>query len=284
MGRRSDRTADVIPHGWRCHCGPEHTLSESVHWLRPVEGRFTSVPATKSQLLALSYKTETPVHPHYCEEGAEKKRAYSTPHPCAELRGVLFSVAIVHTLLREPLSDESRQTAEVHELARRPSTNRRTAKWGSPSHSTEHRGKVRREQPGPDDRPRSLAASVVPFYSLPAAPQKCNCQLGPLQPRPNLSRLHKCNSQLRTCIRTPERTRKSKCSLFQSCRGVIRPISATERPDLHFCNPLRFSVHPSGIANEGIRPRSYRGAHMSAPISSYAQRLDRSHWTAGPGP
>ena len=169
-------------------------------------------------------------------------------------------------------------------MARRPSTNRRTAKRGSPSHSTEHRGKVRREQPGPDDRPRSPAASGVPFYSLPAAPQKCNCQLGPLQPRPNLSRLHKCNSQLRTCIRTPERTRKSKCSLFQSCRGVIRLISATKRPDLHFCNQLRFSVHPNGIANMGIHPRPYRGAHVSALIGSYAQRLDRSHWTAGPGP
>ena len=165
-------------------------------------------------------------------------------------------------------------------MARRPSTNRRTAKWGSPSHSTEHRGKVRREQPGPDDRPRSPAASGVPFYSLPTAPQKCNCQLWPLQPRPNLSRLHKCNSQLRTCIRTPERTRKSKCSLFVFCRGVIRPISATKRPDLHFCNQLHFSVHPNGINNEGIRPRSYKGAHVSALISSYAERLDRSHWTA----
>ena len=165
-------------------------------------------------------------------------------------------------------------------MARRPSTNRRAAKWGSPSHSTEHRGKVRREQPGPDDRPRSPATSGVPFYSLPAAPQKCNCQLWPLQPRPNLSRLHKCNSQLRTCIRTPERARKSKCSLFVSCRGVIRPISATKRPDLHFCNQLRFSVHPNSITNEGIRPRSYRGAHVSPLIGSYAQRLDRSHWTA----
>ena len=100
-----------------------------------------------------------------------------------------------------------------------------------------------------------------------------------MQPRPNLTRLHKCNFQLRTCKPCPERTRKSKCSLFPSSRGVIRPISATKQPDLHFCNSLPFSVHPSGIANEGIRPRSYRGAHVSTPIGSYAQRLYRSHWT-----
>ena len=74
--------------------------------------------------------------------------------------------------------------------------------------------------------------------------------------------------------------RKSKCSLFPSCRGLTRLISATKRPDLHFWNSLHFSVHPNGIANEGIRPRSHRGAHVSALIGSYAQRLDRSHWMA----
>ena len=170
-------------------------------------------------------------------------------------------------------------------MARRPSTNRRETKRGSPFHSDEHRGKVRREQRVPDRMIaradlRRQASPVIPDSSPPAASQKCNCQLWPLQPRLNLSRLHKCNSQLRTCIRTPERTRKSKCSLFVSCRGVIRPISATKRPDLHFCNQLHFSVHPNGITNEGIRPRSYGGAHVSALIGSYAQRLDRSHWTA----
>ena len=170
-------------------------------------------------------------------------------------------------------------------MARRPSTNRRaTAKRGPPSHSTEHRGKARREQPGPDDRPRSPAASGVPFFSFPATPQKCNCQLWPLQLGPDLARLYKCNFQLRTCKPCPERTRKSKCSLSQSRRGVIRPISATKQPDLHFCNQLHFSVHPNGIANMGIHPRPYRGAHVSALIGSYAQRLDRSHWTAVPGP
>ncbi len=128
------------------------------------------------------------------------------------------------------------------------------------------------------------ASPPSPDSSPPYAAQKCNCQLGPLQLGPDLARLHKCNFQLRTCKPCPERTRKSKCSLCPSWRGVIRPISATKRPDLHFCNQHHSSVHPGGIANEGIRPRSYRGAHVSAPISSYAQRLDRSHWTAGPGP
>ena len=75
----------VIPHVWRCHCRPERTLSKSVHWLRPVDGRFTLVSATNSRLWPLSYGTQTPVHPQYCVEGAEKKSAYSTPHPCAEL-------------------------------------------------------------------------------------------------------------------------------------------------------------------------------------------------------
>ena len=173
----------------------------------------------------------------------------------------------------------------MNELARRPPTNRRAAKRGSPSHSTEHRGKVRREQPVPDRmiaraHLRRQASPVSPDSSPPAAPQKCNCQLWPLQLGPDLSRLHKWNFQLRTCKPCPERTRKSECSLFPSCRGVIRPISATKRPDLHFCNSLHFSVHPGGIANEDIRPRSYRGAHVSALTGSYVQRLDRSHWTA----
>ena len=62
-------------------------IRQSVHCLPPVEGRFTPVSATKSRLWPLSYKTQTPVHPQYCVEGAEKKRAYSTPHPCATLPG-----------------------------------------------------------------------------------------------------------------------------------------------------------------------------------------------------
>ena len=150
-------------------------------------------------------------------------------------------------------------------MARRPSTNRRSAKWGSPSHSTEHRGKVRREQPGPARK------SATASYGL------CN-------PDPTSVACINATLSYGACIRTPERTRKSKCSLFVSCRGVLRPISATKRPDLHFCNQLHFSVHPNGIANGGVRPRSYRGAHVSALIGSYAQRLDRSHWTAGARP
>ena len=83
LGLRSNRPADVIPHVWRCHCRPERGHSKSVHCLRPVGGRFTPVSATKSRLCTLCYKTRSPVHPQYCVEGAEKKRAYSTPHPCA---------------------------------------------------------------------------------------------------------------------------------------------------------------------------------------------------------
>ena len=87
LGRRPHGPADGIPPVWRCHCSPERTLSESVHWLRPVGGRFTPVSATKSRLWPLCYKTETPVHPQYCTKEAEKKRVHSPPHSCAEPRG-----------------------------------------------------------------------------------------------------------------------------------------------------------------------------------------------------
>ena len=196
-----------------------------------LEGPITPVPATKSRLWPLRYKTETPVHPQYCVDAPR----FGGPHRGRTCEGCY----------------------EGHASPARILDRSRLGGWASP--------------PSPDSSP-------------PDAAQKCNCQLGPLQPRPNLTRLHKCNFQLQTCKPCPERTRKSKCSLFQSCRGVIRPISATKQPDLHFCNQLHFSVHPNGIANMGIRPRPYRGAHVSALIGSYAQRLDRSHWTAGPGP
>ena len=81
-----------------------------------------------------------------------------------------------------------------------------------------------------------------------------------------------------TCIRTPERTRKSKCSLFPSCREGFTPVSATKRPHLHFCNQLHFSVHPNRITNEGIRPRPYRGAHVCALMGSYALIPRPSHF------
>ena len=87
LRRRSHGPANVIPHVWRCHCGPERGHSKSVHCLRPVGGRFAPVSATKSRLWPLCCKTQTPVHPRYCVEGAEKKRAYSTPHSCATLQG-----------------------------------------------------------------------------------------------------------------------------------------------------------------------------------------------------
>ncbi len=85
LGRCSNRPADVMPHVWRCHCGPERTLSKSVHWLRPVGGRFTPVSACPRPDSRLPAETQTPVHPQYCTKGTEKKRVYSPPHPCAEL-------------------------------------------------------------------------------------------------------------------------------------------------------------------------------------------------------
>ena len=85
LRRRSHGPANVMPHVWRCHCGPERAHSKSVHCLRPVEGRFTPVSATNSRFSPFCYQTQTRVHPQHCMEGAEKKRAYSTPHPCADL-------------------------------------------------------------------------------------------------------------------------------------------------------------------------------------------------------
>ena len=68
LRRCSHGPANVIPPVWRCHCGPERTLSESVHWLRPVVRRFIPVPATKSRLWPLSYQTQTRVHSPHCED------------------------------------------------------------------------------------------------------------------------------------------------------------------------------------------------------------------------
>ena len=87
LRRRSHGPANVIPPVWLCHCGPERTLSESVHCLRPVGRRFTPVPTTKSRLRPHCSQTQTPVHPQYCTKGAEKKSVHGPPHPCAEPRG-----------------------------------------------------------------------------------------------------------------------------------------------------------------------------------------------------
>ena len=73
LKRLSHGPADVIPHVWRCHCGPERAHSKIVHCLRPVEGRFTPVSATKSRLSPLCYQTQSPVHPQHRMEGAEKR-------------------------------------------------------------------------------------------------------------------------------------------------------------------------------------------------------------------
>ena len=125
LGRPSNRPADVMPHVWRCHCRPERTLSKSVHWLRPVGGRFTPVSACPRPDLRLPAETQTPVHPQYCTKGTEKKRVYSPPHPCAEPRGNgpwrpayvrramrgLFSRLICSHFLRLPPSGEPQQIA-----------------------------------------------------------------------------------------------------------------------------------------------------------------------------
>ena len=129
-----------------------------------------------------------------------------------------------------------------------------------------------------------LRRQASPSSALPPPRKSATASYGLCNPGPTSVADTNATLSYGTCISTPERTRKSKCSLFVSCRGVVRPISATKQPDLHFCNSLHFSVHPNSIANGGIRPRSYRGAHMSAPMGSYAQRLDRSHWTAGARP
>ena len=172
-------------------------------------------------------------------------------------------------------------------MARKPSTNRRaTAKRGSPSYSTEQRETVRSglRIPARMTARAHVRRQASPFSAFPPPRNSATVSYGLCNPDPTSVAYINATLSYGICIPTPERTRKSKCSLFVSCREVIRPISATKRPDLHFCNHLRFSVHPNGITSEGIRPRSYRGAHVSALIGSYAQRLDRSHWTAGPGP
>ncbi len=87
LGRRSHGPADVIPHVWRCHCGPERTLSESVHWFRPVAGRFTPVSATKSRPWPLCCQTQTPVHPRYCADALRFGGAHRGAHVCGVLRG-----------------------------------------------------------------------------------------------------------------------------------------------------------------------------------------------------
>ena len=51
--------------------------------------------------------------------------------------------------------------------------------------------------------------------------------------------------------------------------GCFTPVSACPRPDLHFCNPRRFSVHPDDITEGGVRPRACRGAHVSTPPGAH---------------
>ena len=85
LGHRPNRSADVIPHVWRCHCRPERTLSESVHRLRPVGRRFTPVPATRSRLRPLCHQTPTPVHPPHCADVLRFGGAHRGAHVCGVL-------------------------------------------------------------------------------------------------------------------------------------------------------------------------------------------------------
>ena len=84
LRRRSHGPADVIPHVWRCHCRPERALSKSVHWLRPVEGRFTPCSSYEITTLAAQLQNSNSCTPPILHERGQKRRAYSTPHPCAE--------------------------------------------------------------------------------------------------------------------------------------------------------------------------------------------------------
>ena len=127
LRRRSDGPADVIPHVWLCHCGPERTLSKSVHSFTSCRGAIypcfsyeLTPPANTVPKLKLLYTPSTarkrpkkgePIAPRIPAQ-SHGGTACSAPHPCAELWEVLFRVAIVHTLLREQRPDASRQTAE----------------------------------------------------------------------------------------------------------------------------------------------------------------------------
>ena len=86
-GRRSDLTVYVISSVRRCHCGPERTLSESVHWFRPVEGRFTPVSATKTRFGPLCHQTQSRVQPLYCADAVRFGGAHRDAHVCGVLRG-----------------------------------------------------------------------------------------------------------------------------------------------------------------------------------------------------
>ena len=183
LRRRSHGPADVIPHVWRCHCRPERTLTESVHCLRPVGGRFTPVSATKSRLWPLCYKTQTPVHPQYCAEGAEKKRAYSTPHPCATLPGSgpirarrcaqpyerSYSALRLWTLSCEGRAPTSRGRPQGGERVGAETIDQPPgdgeAGVAVPLRRAARDGAAWAAHPGPDDRPRPPAASGGPVRS-----------------------------------------------------------------------------------------------------------------------
>ena len=81
--------------------------------LRPVEGRFTPVSATNSRLSPFCSQTQTPAHPQYCAEEAEKERVYSAPASVRRAMGGLIPRCdCAHSLARAATRWRSRQTAE----------------------------------------------------------------------------------------------------------------------------------------------------------------------------
>ena len=141
---------------------------------------------------------------------------------------------------------------------------------------------------GPADRQRppvAVRAEVGPSPRPSSPPRKSpTFSYGPSNSEPASSTCGNATLSYGPSKSVPERTRKSKCSLFFSCRGRLTPLSTTKQTHLDSSNQLHFSVHPSGIATGSVRLRPYRGAHVSGPTGSYAALPDRSHWTATPGP
>ena len=103
LGRRSHGPADVIPHVWRCHCGPERTLSKSVHWLRPVGGRFTPISATNSRpdLVTSRYQNSNSCTPPILRGRGRKKESPIAPRIPAQSYERSYSALRLCTLCCE---------------------------------------------------------------------------------------------------------------------------------------------------------------------------------------
>ena len=112
-------------------------------------------------------------------------------------------------------------------MARKPSTNRRaTAKRGSPSYSTEQRETVRSglRIPARMTARAHVRRQASPFSAFPPPRKSATVSYGLCNPDPTSVAYINATLSYGICIPTPERTRKSKCSLFVSCREVIRRL------------------------------------------------------------